>query len=196
MLIFKIGQCRKGWNWFLGIYISLNNHPQLGHNSWWKGKNVLVWIYHLCWGIFIWVRFIILHCYFWMYLNTTLKSHYRISTSYCKFQTRRWVDSTQWPSSPPLCQRRGWWTRRSLSSPGPRRRRAGFERAFERSSARSASPSLWGSRTRLPEPTSPPPVGIHRYTHDKTYRRQYEHQHIHIKTGPYIFGHRHDLLLF
>lgn len=114
----------------------------------------------------------------------TLKYRLEVTWLNISFCGLNWVDSTKWlffrassSFSPPLCQRQGRWTRRTLSSPGPQRCRAGFEWAFDCSSAQSASPSLWGSRTQRPEPTSPPPVTIHKHPHVSIYRSQYEHLH-------------------
>lgn len=134
--------------------------------------------YTVYWGTFIWECFVILHCYFWKHLNTGLKLHGWISVLNWVDSTKRLLFRASSSSSPPLCQRQGRWTRRTLSSPGLQRCRAGFEWAFDCSSAQSASPSLWGSQTQRPEPTSPPPVTIHTYPHVSIYRRQYEHFHL------------------
>lgn len=63
------------------------------------------------------------------------------------------------PNSPRPCPRQAPSTRRSPSSPGPRRCRGGCDSGCECSSGPPASPSRWGSRTLPPAPASPPPEG-------------------------------------
>jgi len=68
MILFKIWKCRKGSNWFLGIYISLraNNHPQLYS---WKWKNVPVSKYAwTCVGVHVHTVFCMFCHDSWVYL--------------------------------------------------------------------------------------------------------------------------------